>query len=93
MNNRENRHIELAKHCIGLDRKKPYIRHGKKFYRPYRNYFVTGRDCGDWEMMESSGYAERGGQNQHGGYTFCLTRAGLDWLGEQLGMHIYDEMD
>ena len=87
----ENRYIELAKHCIGLDRKKPYTRHGKKFYRPYRNYFSTGRDCEDWEVMESAGYAERGRQNQHGGYMFWLTRAGLDWLGERLDIHIYDE--
>lgn len=36
------KYIELAKHCIGLDSKKPYTRHGKKFYRPYRNFFATG---------------------------------------------------
>ena len=88
-------YIELAKHCIGLDRKKPYTRHGKKFYRPYRNYFATGkgRDLNDWETMKSAGYADKWEQNQNGGYTFYLTREGLDWLGEQLGIHIYDEED
>lgn len=89
----ENRYIKLAKHCIGLDRKKTYTRHGKRFYRPYRNYFATGRNYEDWEVMELAGYAERGEQNQHGGYTFYLTRAGLDWLGKKLGIHIYDESD
>lgn len=89
----ENKYIKLAKHCIGLDRKKPYIRHGKKFYRPYRNYFATGRNYENWEVMESVGHAKRGEQNQHGGYIFWLTRAGLDWLGEQLEIHIYDEAD
>ena len=39
--------------------------------------------------MELAGYAERGEQNQHGGYTFYLTRAGLDWLGKKLGIYIY----
>lgn len=84
-------YIDLAKHCIGLDRKKPYTRHGKKFYRPYRNFYATGSDFEDWETLELAGYANRDEKNQHGGYTFSLTRAGLDWLGEQLGVHIYDE--
>lgn len=90
-----NIYIELAKHCIGLDRKKPYIRHGKKFYRPYRNYFSTGtgHDLDDWKTMKSDGYADKWKRNQHGGYTFYLTRKGLDWLGEQLGIHIYNEED
>lgn len=26
---KEDRCIELAKHCVGLDRKNPYTRHGK----------------------------------------------------------------
>lgn len=86
-------YIEMAKHCIGLDRKKPYIRHRKKFYRPYRNFYVTGKTYDAWEIMEYAGYAKRGEQNQYGGYTFYLTRAGLDWLGEQLGVYIHDEMD
>lgn len=34
--------IDQMKHCIGLNRRKPYRRHGKLFYKPYRNYF----DCG-----------------------------------------------
>lgn len=89
----ENKYIVLAKHCIGLDRKKPYARHGRMFYRPYRNYFSTGKNYADWDMMVSAGYAERGEQNQHGGYTFYLTRAGMDWLGDRIGIHIYDETD
>lgn len=90
----ENKYIELAKHCVGLDRKKPYIRHGKKFYRPYRNFFATGKNCDDWETMKDAGYAERNKEkNQHGGYTYWLIRAGLDWLEEKLGIHIYDEED
>lgn len=43
--------------------------------------------------MEDAGYAERGAQNQHGGYTFFMTRTGLDWLGKELGIHIYDESE
>lgn len=86
-------YVELAKHCIGLDRKKPYIRHGKKFYKPYRNYYATGKDHEGWDEMVFAGYAERGKRNQHGGHTYWLTRVGLDWLGENLGIKIYNEAD
>ena len=34
--------IDLCKHMVGLDYQKPYHRHGKAFYRPYRNYFADG---------------------------------------------------
>lgn len=92
-----NRFIELAKHCIGLGKRKPYTRHGKKFYKPYRNYFATSggsNDNEDWELMESAGYAKRdGGKNQHGGYVYHMTREGLDWLGGRLGITIHDEED
>lgn len=92
--NQNNAYIKLAKHCIGLDKKKPYVRHGKKFYRPYRNFFAAAGDYEYWEIMKKAGYAQRDKEkNQHGGYTYRLTRSGLDWLGEQLGIHIYDEED
>ena len=88
----ENHYIELAKHCIGLNYKKPYTRHGKKFYRPYRNYFYSGKSFDDLETMVNAGYMKRDKEkNQQGGYTFCMTREGLDWLGEKIGIHIYDE--
>lgn len=83
-------YIGLASHCIGLDRKKPYHRHGKAFYRPYRNYYAAGRAHKEWEVMVSAGYAERWPEKTA---YYSLTRAGLDWLGEQLGMTIYDEED
>ena len=86
-----NRYIELARHCIGLDHRKPYTRHGKKYYRPYRNYYATGPQYEDWELMEACGLAEHGEKNQHGGYTFWLTRAGMDWIGEKLGICILKE--
>lgn len=87
-------YISLAKHCIGIDRKKPYTRHGKRFYRPYRNYFTTGNNHDDWDVMVAAGYAKRSERrNQHGGYSYWLTRDGLDWLGKELGITIYDESD
>lgn len=88
-----NEYIEKAKHCIGFGHRKPYTRHGKQFYRPYRNYYSTGCEDENWDVMVLAGYATRGEQNSHGGYTFCLTRLGLDWLGKELGVTIHDEED
>ena len=87
----ENIYINCASHAIGLDRKKPYKRHGKLFYRPYRNYYAASpKDCEVWKMMVAAGYAEA---DRYGGRLYWLTRKGLDWLGEQIGVHIHDESD
>ena len=41
--------------------------------------------------MVATGYAEAGDNNSHGGRMYWLTRAGLDWLGKELGIQIWDE--
>lgn len=92
--NNENQYIELARHAIGLDHKEPYKRHGKLFYRPYRNYYdASPEDCETWELMCDAGYADRGRKDRYGGRMYWLTRKGLDCLGEKLGIKIYDEGD
>ena len=90
----ENQYIALARHAIGLDQKEPYKRHGKLFYRPYRNYYdASPKDCETWELMCYIGYADRGRKDRYGGRMYWLTRKGLDWLGEKLGIKIYNEED
>ena len=87
--------VLMAAHAIGLDHKRPYIRHGKTFYRPYRNYYTVREKSCEWEMwmdMVKYGFAVRY-RTANGGSGFHLTRAGLDWLGETLGITIYDEED
>lgn len=84
-------------HCIGMvgscsQRHKPYRRHGKLFYRPWRNYFTTPAPSPVWDELCGHGYADHGVVHEHG-VTYWVTRAGLDWLGEQLCMTIYDEED
>lgn len=91
---KRSRYVDVASHAIGLDRRRPYQRHGKRWYRPYRNYFYTVPKCSDyalWETLESAGYANSQASEQ--GVMFWLTRDGLDWLGNQIGVHIYDEED
>lgn len=84
-------------HCIGMvdsgsQRHKPYRRHGRVFFRPWRNYFSCHKPDSRWEELCAHGYADHGTVNEHG-VTYWVTRKGLDWLGEQLEMTIYDEED
>lgn len=88
----------IAMHTIGLGgRHKPYHRHGKLYFKPWRNRFSTspgGPDYEIWENFKAQGLAD---SLRWGDYddnqiheTFWLTRAGLDWLGERLGITIHD---
>lgn len=88
--------VKKAAHAIGLDNKRPCIRHGKTFYRPYRNYFTThfkAHDYTVWMGLFEHGYAAYRHTAGSDVICFWLTRAGLDWLGETLGITIYDEED
>lgn len=83
--------IDLCKHMVGLDYQKPYHRHGKAFYRPYRNFFASNfpgnrllNKLPDWIITKS----------QSEKYVYHkLTAEGLKWLGRQLGITIYEEAD
>lgn len=81
--------IDQMKHCIGLHRRKPYRRHGKLFYKPYRNYFDCGRhDDPDWSEFADCGYAV----DYYGKGRYELTKAGLEVLSSATGIHIYDDI-
>lgn len=86
--------VQKAAHAIGLNNKRPYKRQGNFYYRPYRNYFVTHIKSSDhsvWMGMYNNGYAGYRHVAGSDSITFYLTRAGLDWLGETLGITIHDE--
>lgn len=83
---------ELIRHALGMDNRRTYIRHGKKFYKPYRNYFDTSEYTPDypyWEKLVSAGLAEKKIKDK--GILYFVTRTGMDWLGCHDGIHIYDE--
>lgn len=78
--------IEICKHMVGLDYKRPYRRHGKAFYRAYRNFFA--------EVPEGNRYLDKlpecllkVSRNERGA-TYYLTKTGLEWLGRQLKIKI-----
>lgn len=84
-------------HCIGLvdsgsQRHKPYSRHGKTFYRPWRNYFSAPFHSTSWDELCEHGYAEHN-ETSDRGVMYWITRKGLDWIGEQLGITIHNEED
>lgn len=101
MTEEDNRKIQqiilVMMHTIGMwpeGLRHPYKRHGKIFYRPYRNYFNTKPECSGywmWERMQKADHAEvdRSGPSEF----WHLTRRGLDWLEMKLDMKIYDEED
>ena len=89
---KEYKCVILAMHAVGLDRKKPYKRHGKYFYKPYRNHYAASPDdCIMWDEMVDKGWAKAGREDCIGGRLYWLTRKGLDWLGKKLEIKIYDE--
>lgn len=86
---------QKALHTIGYNcsspRRRLYTRHGKKYYKPYRNYF-TGNDK-DLDKLIDAGYMDYSDKVSNGKMvrTYWFNRNGLDWLGEQINVHIYDE--
>lgn len=84
---------QMVKHCIGLDWKRPYHRHGRAFYRPYRNYFTTTVKDRSWDELVEAGYVSCYPEGDGKFVTYCLTPAGLEWLGRELDIHIYPEED
>ena len=83
--------IDLCKHMVGLDSHNPYHRHGKAFYRPYRNYFAANIP-GNRLLNKLPGYIITKSQSEKDTW-HKLTLEGLKWLGRQLNMTIMEERD
>ena len=81
-----NRAIEICEHMVGLDYKRPYHRHGKAFYKAYRNYYI---DVPEGNKILNKLPEELFIVHQHErGTTYHLTKNGLGWLGRQLHITI-----
>lgn len=78
--------VEDCKHMIGLDYKRPYHRHQKAFYKPYRNYYCANAQ-GEPNLDRLPDIIIKKIKDDK--YTWYeLTRLGLDWLGRQLQITI-----
>ena len=83
------KHRDIVRHSIGLDHKKPYIRKGKKFYRPYRNYFETNEHTIDYpycERLSKAGIMKRQKGSREDDWIYFVTQLGFDWLGQHDGI-------
>lgn len=83
------RQLHVMKHAVGLGRKEPDA--STKEYTPYRNRYAAAGEYPEWEDLVNKGLAEKVPDGPYVGY--YLTRAGLDALGENLGIKINDESD
>lgn len=82
---------ELCKHAVGLDSHNPYHRHGKAFYRPYRNFFASNFP-GNRLLNKLPHLIITKSQGEKYVY-HKLTAGGLKWLGRQLHVTIKEERD
>ena len=80
------RATEICKHMVGLDSERPYHRHGKAFYRAYRNYYGDVPE-GNRLLDKLPECLIRVCRNERGA-TYHLTKTGLEWLGRQLKIKI-----
>ena len=78
--------IKICKHMVGLDYKNPYHRHGKVFYKPYRNYYEAPLD-GNKVLDKLPNYIVKKTQGELSIW-YELTRSGMEWLGRQLNITI-----
>lgn len=83
------RAIEICKHMIGLDYKNPYHRHGKAFYKPYRNYYEDGKSGNKVLDRLPSFIVSR--KNGDLSTWYVLTPDGLKWLSRQLKVTIKEK--
>ncbi len=87
--------LDDMRHMIGLDmfKHKPYRRHGKLFYKPYRNYWAGYNKYLDY-FSGSLGLVEKWDYESDGKMTYySMTRRGLDFLGRQIKVTINNVRD
>lgn len=78
--------IDICKHMVGLDYKRPYHRHGKAFYRAYRNYYADAPEGN--RLLDKLPKDLLAVHRNDRGATYHLTKTGLEWLGRQLHITI-----
>lgn len=90
---------QICLHTIGLNlngssnKGRLYTRHGKKFYKPYRNYFAGANK--ELDTLVYAGLMEvcERCNEENSKRIYWFNRKGLDWLGEQLGTTIRNEVE
>lgn len=79
--------IDHCKHMLGMDNRSTYKRHGKEFYKAYRNYW-DGEEPGlEWMSGDVIGLAKNLRGESESPY-YKLTKAGIQWLERQIHVTI-----
>lgn len=76
--------LNKIEHCIGLQRfdnkGRKYHRHGKCFYKAYRNHYDAGdEDIPIWEALKELGYAYKNKM-------YHMSPKGIEWYKLQTGI-------
>lgn len=78
--------VDYCKHMVGLDYERPYQRHGKLFYKPYRNHWEAPAN-GNKILAKLPRFLVTREADEMG-VLYALTVDGLKWLGRQLKITI-----
>ena len=87
--------LDDMRHMIGLDmlKHKPYRRHGRLFYKPYRNYWEGFNKYLEY-FSGVLGLVEKQEPDPNGKMPYYhLTRRGLDFLGRHINVTIHNVSD
>lgn len=78
--------VDYCKHMVGLDYERPYQRHGRLFYKPYRNHWETPANGN--KILDKLPRFLVTREADEMGVLYALTVDGLKWLGRQLKITI-----
>lgn len=78
--------VDYCKHMVGLDYERPYQRHGKLFYKPYRNHWEAPANGN--KILDKLPRFLVTREADEMGVLYALTVDGLKWLGRQLKITI-----
>lgn len=79
---------KICEHMVGLDYERPYHRHGKAFYRAYRNFYEDVPEGN--RLLDKLPECILTVHRDERGATYHLTPTGLAWLGRRIGVVIHN---
>lgn len=78
--------VDYCKHMVGLDYERPYQRHGRLFYKPYRNHWEAPANGN--KILDKLPRFLVTREADEMGVLYALTVDGLKWLGRRLKITI-----
>ena len=78
--------VDYCKHMVGLDYERPYQRHGRLFYKPYRSHWEAPANGN--KILDKLPRFLVTREADEMGVLYALTVDGLKWLGRQLKITI-----